>query len=183
MITRRHLLLLILLGCVGIWLFLLWLERSYRQEENDSLIEDGLYMGGYVDGPPPGTGAVLNLCEIDDPYRANTHAWEPIRDTGPAPDLAWLRRMVEFVDARRRAGDTTYVHCRNGVSRSGMVVTAYFMQRNNWSCDQALAFVRSKRAITRPNPAFMERLLEWELVLKGQPTPGKADKASSQPPA
>jgi protein-tyrosine phosphatase len=39
--------------------------------------------------------------------------------------------MVAAVDANRRAGRTTFVHCRNGVSRSGMVVTAYLMWKND----------------------------------------------------
>ena len=54
-----------------------------------------------------------------------------------------------------------------------MVVTAYVMFKYNWPRDQALAFVRSKRPQTRPNPAFMERLAEWERFLQersaGQP--------------
>lgn len=166
--TARWIILGVLLaGCVAAWLYLLRLEMLYRAEEaNYSLIEDGLYMGGDVDQPPWGTRAVLNLCEIKDPYQAEVHLWKPIHDGHPAPSVEWLREMVEFVDAKRQAGLTTYVHCRNGVSRSGMVVTAYLMFKNNWPRDEALAFVRSKRPITRPNHAFMERLLEWEQALK-----------------
>jgi len=73
----------------------------------------------------------------------------------------------QFIDAQRRDGVTTYVHCLNGVSRSGMVVTAYLYEKR-WTRDQALAFVRSKRPITRPNPAFMELLLKWEAVVHEQ---------------
>ena len=50
-----------------------------------------------------------------------------------------------------------------------MVVTAYLMFEHGWSRDEALKFVRSKRALIRPNPAFMERLLEWERELKKAP--------------
>ncbi len=157
---------LVLCGCYGLLLF--GLNRWARDEENYSLIEEGLYMGGAVAKPPPGTTAVLNLCEKADPYQCEVHRWEPIPDSAPAPSLDWLRRMVEFIDAQRRAGLTTYVHCFAGVSRAGMVVTAYEMFKNNWTRDEALAFVRSKRPITRPNSAFMERLNEWEQVLKGQ---------------
>jgi protein-tyrosine phosphatase len=80
--------------------------------------------------------------------------------------LEWLEKMVKWVDAQRTAGLTTYVHCVAGVSRSGMVITAYFMYKNGWTRDEALAFVKSKRPPTRPNPAFMELLLEWEKKLK-----------------
>ncbi len=73
-----------------------------REEENYSLIEDGLYLGGDVARPPPGTRAVLNLCEKPDSYRADVALWEPIADAEPAPDVEWLRRMVQFVDFNRR---------------------------------------------------------------------------------
>jgi hypothetical protein len=165
-ITRRHFLGTLLVGGIAAWLVLLGVERWYRGGPNYSLIEDGLYMGGDVKEPPPDTDAVLNLCRRDDPYRTDIYLWEPIPDCAPAPRLAWLRRMVEFVDAKKREGLTTYVHCRAGVSRSGMVVVAYLMYKNHWTRDQALAFVREKRPQVRPNPAFMERLLEWERALK-----------------
>ena len=43
-----------------------------------------------------------------------------------------------------------------------MVVAAYYMARNRCSRDEAVAFVRSRRPGLRPNPAFMQLLLEWE---------------------
>ncbi len=166
-VLRRILPGVLLVGCLGAWLVLLAVGRSYREEENYSLIEEGLYMGGRVQEPPHGTKAVLNLCLFKDPYQVAAHRWEPIRDAAPAPSLKWLREMVEFVDAQRRAGVTTFVHCRNGVSRSGMVVTAYVMFKHKLGRDEALARVRAQRPLTRPNPAFMERLAEWERFLKG----------------
>ena len=180
--TLRLLVLLILLaGCLGAWFFLLSRERSYREEGADySLIEEGLYMGGDVPEPPPGTNAVLNLCETDDRYRCAVHVWEPIPDAEPAPDLDWLRRMVEFVDTQRRGGATVFVHCRAGVSRSGMVVTAYEMSSKHWTRDRALEFVRSKRPVTRPNPAFLRRLGEWEQALREQPAAGGPAKAGGE---
>ena len=181
----RLFLVLLLVGCVAVWLGLLGLERSSRQGrgQNYSRIEDGLYVGGAVAEPPPGTRAVLNLCERPDSYRTDISLWEPIPDSAPAPGLDWLRRMVEFLDAQRRADVPTYVHCRNGVSRSGLVVTAYEMFKNHWTRDQALAFVRSSRPEIRPNPAFMQRLVEWERVVKRQPTAGKPVNAAGRPSA
>jgi hypothetical protein len=141
-------------------------DRFTRDPPNYSKLEDGLYLGGYVTKPPPGTRAVLNLCESDDPYRAESHRWEPIPDAEPAPSLEWLWVQVAFIEAERAAGRSMFVHCRNGVSRSGMVVVAYYMARNGWSRDEALEFVRSRRPEVRPNPVFMELLLEWERLLK-----------------
>jgi hypothetical protein len=171
MFTFRRVLCLLLAASGVAWLVLRWVESLYREEENYSRVEEGLYQGGYGASPPPGTTAVLNLCEHEDRFRAEVHRWEPIRDAAPAPDLGWLRQMVEFVDAQRRAGRTTFVHCRNGVSRSGMVVVAYVMFKNGWGRDRALQFVRSKRPLTRPNPAFMDLLAGWEQALKEAPAP------------
>jgi hypothetical protein len=172
-LTRRITLVLLLVGVFGVWVFSNILERSYQEQaKNYSQIEQGLYMGGDEKEPPPGTGAVLNLCSKRDPYQCGVHVWKPIRDTTPAPDIAWLRDMVQFVARQRQAGLTVYVHCRNGVSRSGLVVTAYLMDKHRWTRDQALAYLRSKRPMARPNLAFMELLKEWEDV------PGKRGRDS-----
>jgi hypothetical protein len=143
-------------------------------EPNYSKVEDGLFIGGSVQEPPPGTRAVLNLCEQEDPYRCEIHQWNKIPDAAPAPSIDWLRQQVEFVDAQRRAGVPTYVHCAAGISRAGMVTTAYLMFKNNWGRDEALAFLRSKRPQVNPNSAFMELLQQWESEValeKHMPTP------------
>jgi protein-tyrosine phosphatase len=151
------------LAVLGVHLAADWLNR---EPPNYVRIEGGLYLGGYVPEPPPDAEAILNLCEAEDPYRAAAYRWEPIRDGEPAPSLDWLREQVSFIGAQREAGKVVFVHCRNGVSRSGMVVTAYLMARHGWSRDEALTFIRSKRETVRPNPAFMRLLHEWEQSLK-----------------
>ena len=136
-----------------------------REPPNYSLIEDGLWLGGFVPEPPPNTSAVLNLCESEDPYRAIGHRWEPIRDAEPAPSLEWLLEQVDWIEAQRGAGRVVYVHCRNGVSRSVMVMAAYLMRREGWLRDRALEHLRERRPGVRPNPAFLRLLAEWERTL------------------
>jgi hypothetical protein len=136
-----------------------------REPPNYTRIEDGLWLGGYVQAPPPRTQAVLNLCETPDPYQAEVHKHEPIRDAEPAPSLAWLREQVDFITTERAKGHVVYVHCRNGVSRSAMVTVAYLMEREKWSLDEALRYLKERRDV-RPNPAFMTLLREWEQVTK-----------------
>lgn len=143
------------------------INQFTREPANYSRIEDGLWLGGNVRTPPPGTQVVVNLCEVEDPYRAKTHRWEPIHDGEPAPTLEWLREQVHFIDAERSAGRVVFVHCRNGVSRSGMLMTAYLMRREGWTRDQTLEFLRSRRPGVRPNPAFMQLLADWEGAMEG----------------
>jgi hypothetical protein len=143
------------------------ISHRTRVPPNYSQIEDGLFLGGRVGVPPPGTRAVLNLCQVEDAYQAEIHRWQPIPDAAPAPSLDWLRQQVAFIDEQRRAGLPVYVHCQAGVSRGGMVTVAYLMSRNGWSRDESLQFVRSRREIVNPNPAFMVLLLEWQQSLQG----------------
>jgi hypothetical protein len=138
---------------------------EYYPRTNYSRIEEDLYLGGILEEPPPGTRAVLNVCETEDPYRAEVHRWDPIPDRAPAPGIAWLRRQVQFVAEQRRAGRPVFVHCRAGLSRGAMVVTAYLMWRDHCTRDEALAVIRTSRPSARPNPAFMRLLLEWEEIV------------------
>lgn len=165
---RARFLLITLFGALAVVGLHLAGEYFTRPGPNYAQIEEGLFLGGSVPEPPPGTRAALNLCEKDDPYRVEVHEWRPIPDSAPAPSLDWLRRQVRFVAEQRRAGLPTYVHCRNGVSRSGLVVVGFLMAEHHWGRDQALAFVREKRPAARPNPAFMQLLLDWERALRKQ---------------
>ena len=167
--TRRSGIATFACATVAIGVYVYFIAATWEEPPgwpNYSMIEEGLYLGGAVHQPPKGTVAVLNLCEGEDPYRCPIHSWEPIPDAEPAPSLDWLRKRVEFVDAQRSAGIPTYVHCAGGVSRGGMVAVAYYMLKNKWSRDEALTYVRSKRDVVNPNPAFMKLLLEWETEIK-----------------
>jgi hypothetical protein len=159
---RACLLALVLVVLILAWVGLNRLERAYDTGPNYTEIEPGLWLGGQVTQPPPGTRAVLNLCESDDPYRVDWYQAEPIRDAAPAPSLNWLRQQVDWITEQRRQDRIVYVHCRNGVSRSAMVLAAFLMHRENLKRDEALTLLRSRRPIVRPNPAFLELLAEWE---------------------
>lgn len=131
-----------------------------------SKIEDGLFLGGFVETPPPGVKAVLNVCELENKYGAEFSKFSPIRDAAPAPSLDWLRQQVAFVETHRKADRPVYVHCAVGMSRSGMVVVAYLMQCDGLTRDDALKVVQKQREMVKPNHAFMELLATWETDLK-----------------
>ena len=149
--------------------------------ENFTLIEPGYYMGGQCTAPPPDVRAVLNLSQYADSYGAEIHRWQPIPDSEPAPSLSWLRDQVQFIDTQRKAGRPVFVHCDAGVSRSGLVSAAYFMWRDHLTREQALAFLRQRRPIVRPNRAFMELLGEWERELHAPIEPAPVTSAPRAP--
>lgn len=146
-----------------------WWARTLEPGVNYSMIEEGLFMGGRVDGPPKGVRAVLNLSMADDATHGENYCWRPIVDGAPAPKLEWLREQVMFIDGQRRAGRAVFVHCDAGNSRSGMVVVAYVMWRDGCTRERALAYVRGKRETVRPNSAFMGLLERWEATVREEP--------------
>ena len=147
---------------IAAWSTLRWIESLYEIPQNYAEVEPGLWMGGDTDLPPPGTYAVLNLCEKEDPYRTDVYVWDPIRDAKPAPSIKWLKKHVDWVETHHGTGKTTFVHCFQGRSRSGLVVTAYLMRKHSWSRDDAIDKIREKRPEIKVNAAFMELLKEWE---------------------
>jgi hypothetical protein len=160
--ARRIILFALLVATLAAWPTLKWIERSYDIPENYAEVEDGLWMGGDTDLPPPGTIATLNLCEKDDPYRTEVYTWDFIRDAPPPPSTDWLKKKVAWVESNHGAGKTTFVHCFAGRSRSGLVVTAYLMHKYGWGRDEAIGRIREKRPEIKVNAAFMELLGEWE---------------------
>ena len=88
----------------------------YPEKEDFALIEKNLYMGGLVKAPPPGTKAVLNLCEQQDSYACDVQFWKPIHDGQPVPSGDWLRDAVDIIDQQQKLERVTYVHCFAGAS-------------------------------------------------------------------
>jgi hypothetical protein len=80
--------------------------KELDEEKPFHRIEDGLYLGSSVANPPPHTSAVLNLCALEDQDQVDAMLCEPVLDGGKLPDVDWLKRVVGFVDAQRRARRT-----------------------------------------------------------------------------
>jgi len=148
-----------------------------------TLIDDGLYVGGaldikaeligsrghFLDFLPDGIDAILNLREEYQDATGNrlpyAYMWLPIPDAAPAPDLKWLALAVRFIENMVIHNKSVLVHCAAGRSRSPFVAVAYLMKKLKLPAAQTIALVASKQQID-PNPAFVQRLLEWEQTLR-----------------
>jgi hypothetical protein len=53
------------------------------------------------------------------------------------------------------------VHCAAGISRSGSIIVAYLMKKNNTGFDTALSMARNKSSRIRPNPNFERQLRDF----------------------
>jgi hypothetical protein len=158
-----------LLGTIS-WLFwsaIAWARSGGpRHEFNATLIDPALklYMGGgYANPLPPEFDAVVSLA-LESPVTApmGTLTAPILDDANMAPPIGWLANAVSWVEWCQMQRWSTLCHCAEGVSRSGLVTVACVMKARGWGRDKALAYVKSKRDVCEPNPAFMKLLAEWE---------------------
>ena len=63
------------------------------------------------------------------------------------------------------------MHCKMGVSRSASTVIAYAMKQQRWPVDEAQAYVRECRPITRPNDGFARQLQTYNGILNARSDP------------
>ncbi|XP_075693925.1 phosphatidylglycerophosphatase and protein-tyrosine phosphatase 1 [Rhinoderma darwinii] len=61
------------------------------------------------------------------------------------PTLEHLQKGVEFVHRHRKMGNSVYIHCKAGRSRSATMVAAYLIERHKWKPDVASAFIAEIR--------------------------------------
>ncbi|KAM4721869.1 phosphatidylglycerophosphatase and protein-tyrosine phosphatase 1 isoform 2-T2 [Rhinophrynus dorsalis] len=61
------------------------------------------------------------------------------------PTLEHIQQGVEFIHKHQLIGNSIYIHCKAGRSRSATMVAAYLIQRHKWKPDVATAFIASIR--------------------------------------
>lgn len=96
------------------------------------------------------------------------HELHPLMDAADersGADLRYLERTVRKLVALHAAGETVYVHCMAGVSRTGLVLCAWRMQTAREPPEQALAWLRERRRCLEPNRGFMALLADWGAFL------------------
>ncbi|NXF84657.1 PTPM1 phosphatase, partial [Eubucco bourcierii] len=66
-------------------------------------------------------------------------------DLTGVPTLENLHKGVEFILQHRACGNSVYVHCKAGRSRSATVVAAYLIQLHGWSPQEAIEAIAKIR--------------------------------------
>uniref|UniRef100_A0A8B9SQ84 Phosphatidylglycerophosphatase and protein-tyrosine phosphatase 1 n=1 Tax=Anas platyrhynchos TaxID=8839 RepID=A0A8B9SQ84_ANAPL len=66
-------------------------------------------------------------------------------DLSGAPSLEQLQRGVEFLLRHREQGNSVYVHCKAGRSRSATMVAAYLIQLHHWTPQEAIEAIAKIR--------------------------------------
>jgi len=80
----------------------------------------------------------------------------------------FIAECVAFIDKAKENKKNILVHCNSGASRSPTIVTAYFIEKMGFSLHDALEFIKQKRPMVIPNPAFVAALIKHEKKLKGK---------------
>ena len=90
----------------------------------------------------------------------------PLADSPFAELAAHLPHATAFIsDALRDPRARVLVHCAMGVSRSPSVVAAWLMAARGWAPEEAIEYVRGRRAGVCPNEGFVRQLHEyWEVL-------------------
>ncbi|KAK7164617.1 hypothetical protein R3I94_003107 [Phoxinus phoxinus] len=143
------------------------------QMDKATLIFDHLYLGSEWNASnleelqDSGVGYILNVTREIDNFFPGTFCYCNIRvyDDETTDLLAHWNETYNFIVRAKKNNSKCLVHCKMGVSRSASTVIAYAMKEYGWSLEKAHSFVKQKRNIAQPNPAFMKQLAEYEGIL------------------
>ena len=98
-------------------------------------------------------------------------------DDSAAPLRPCLARTSSFIAAALGAGQSVFVHCKVGTSRSVSLVLHFLMEHRGMSLRAALLHVMAQRSVnphapyTHPNRGFMKTLIEEEARMRGGAPP------------
>uniref|UniRef100_A0A8D3BMN1 Uncharacterized protein n=1 Tax=Scophthalmus maximus TaxID=52904 RepID=A0A8D3BMN1_SCOMX len=106
-------------------------------------------------------GYILNVTREIDNFFPESFTYMNIRQSLQTTEGASL-------DLCRKSGQAVLVHCKMGVSRSASTVISYAMKQQRWPLDVALAYVRDRRSIIKPNEGFMKQLQTYNGILKAR---------------
>jgi protein-tyrosine phosphatase len=82
----------------------------------------------------------------------------PLEDSLEQNLTNYLSDALAYID---NAQGKVLVHCAAGISRSGSIIVAYLMKKNNTGFDTALSMARNRSSRIRPNPNFERQLRDF----------------------
>lgn len=112
-------------------------------------------------------GYILNVTREIDNFFPASFAYMNIRvyDVEATDLLSHWADTFNFINHARKSGQAVFVHCKMGISRSASTVIAYAMKQYHWPLEVALAYVKERRSIIKPNEGFMKQLQTYSGIL------------------
>ncbi|KAJ8269386.1 hypothetical protein COCON_G00119930 [Conger conger] len=113
-------------------------------------------------------GYILNITMEIDNFFPDSFTYMNIRvyDVESTDLLSHWNTTYNFINEARLSGQAVLVHCKMGVSRSASTVLAYAMKQQQWPLDYALAHVKERRHVIKPNEGFMKQLHTYSGILQ-----------------
>jgi atypical dual specificity phosphatase len=75
-----------------------------------------------------------------------------------------MELLVDWIEARRRAGGHVYVHCLAGKGRTGTVLAGWLMRHRGLDATQAINHLRARQPAAVESPeqeAFLDAYEAW----------------------
>lgn len=101
----------------------------------------------------------------DYPYDFN-YERAKLRDVEDEDILSDFERLLPIIRKELGNGKGVLCHCYRGRSRSASIVAAYLIRYHNMTTDDALSYIKSKRAQVDPNPGYITQLRIFEDKVK-----------------
>jgi len=143
------------------------------QMEAPTEIFDYLYLGtewnasNFEELKKKGINKILNVSEEIDNFFPGNFQYCNVRvnDEENTELLRYWDSTFKYIEDARQERSKVLVHCRMGISRSASVVIAYIMKIKNWSLQESINYVKSKRKCINPNTGFLQQLEVYQGIL------------------
>ena len=89
-----------------------------------------------------------------------------IYDIDSSPIHKYFDDTYIFIKKNLDKGNTVWVHCYAGISRSPTIVIAYIMREFRMIYEEAFELVKKYRPIIKPNDGFVQQLKTFQLILE-----------------
>uniref|UniRef100_A0A8C6U6E3 protein-serine/threonine phosphatase n=2 Tax=Neogobius melanostomus TaxID=47308 RepID=A0A8C6U6E3_9GOBI len=157
---------------------------TMAQMDKPSQIFEYLYLGSewnaanFEELQKNNVGYILNVTrEIDNFFPASfTYMNIRVYDVEATNLLSHWPDTYNFINNARKSGQAVFVHCKMGISRSASTVIAYAMKQCHWPLDVALAYVKERRSIIKPNEGFMKQLQTYSGILSVVPSVNRSGR-------
>jgi len=121
------------------------------------------------DNAHPAVDGIVNLCELDDPWRLTDDDRRWRRGEGTF-GYTWEKLDADARDVAEilRAGRSVLIHCMAGVNRSSTLTCAVLLHIEDISADAALRRVQRFHAPARPEDRHWQALRQLEIALRAE---------------
>lgn len=150
-------------------------RSSSPKAEFHEIIEGKLWLGpGKIATKNPqalenlGITHIVNACELkcEYPDKFKYKHIKDLQDNYESTIAEYIPEVHKFIDKALSEEGKVYCHCREGKSRSASLVISYLMKKYNMTFDEALAYLKAKRPIVKPNVGFEIDLRNYEREIK-----------------